>query len=163
MCMRGNRRTKNTFAAIESRSLTEFYAWRVRAANPRFLPTTSRSLGGKPPHHRVRPLPRAFYPLSSSLARARIRELRVGCARARAREAAFLSLPRSVIPPPRNRPTYVIVVVVVSVILVVDRKARLPLWSNAKITMKARTTPRVFSFLLLLLVDPNDVKKEKSL
>ncbi|KYN27116.1 hypothetical protein ALC57_03459 [Trachymyrmex cornetzi] len=38
--MRGNRRTKNTFVAVESRSLTESDGWRVRAANPRFLPTT---------------------------------------------------------------------------------------------------------------------------
>lgn len=40
ICMRGNRRTKNTFVAVESRSLTESDGWRVRAANPRFLPTT---------------------------------------------------------------------------------------------------------------------------
>lgn len=42
--MRGNRRTKNTFVAVKSRSLTESYAWRVPAANPRFPPTTGHSL-----------------------------------------------------------------------------------------------------------------------
>ncbi|XP_026673271.1 uncharacterized protein LOC113464891 [Ceratina calcarata] len=47
--MRGNRRTKNTFVAVESRSLTEFYAWRIPAANPRFPPTTGRSLAASCP------------------------------------------------------------------------------------------------------------------
>lgn len=39
--MRGNRRTKNTFVAVKSRSLTESDGWRIPAANPRFLPTTA--------------------------------------------------------------------------------------------------------------------------
>lgn len=53
--MRGNRRTKNTFVAVESRSLTEFYAWRVPAANPRFPPTTGHSLAASLPT--IRPSP----------------------------------------------------------------------------------------------------------
>lgn len=55
ICMRGNRRTKNTFVAVESRSLTEFYAWRVPAANPRFPPTTGHSLAASLPT--IRPSP----------------------------------------------------------------------------------------------------------
>lgn len=46
--IRGNRRTKNTFVAVESRSLTEFYACRVQAANPRFPPTLDALVGGNP-------------------------------------------------------------------------------------------------------------------
>lgn len=43
ICMRGNRRTKNTFVAVKSRSLTESDRWRIPAANPRaFSPPRDR-------------------------------------------------------------------------------------------------------------------------
>lgn len=60
--MRGNRRMKNTFVAVESRSLTELYAWRVPAANPRFPPTTGHSLAASRPSTYPIPTTRASTP-----------------------------------------------------------------------------------------------------
>lgn len=76
MHIRGNRRTKNTFVAVESRSLTEFYAYRVPAANPRFPPTTVPLVGGNPPLSCASAPPLGFPPPSA--AETRIRERRWG-------------------------------------------------------------------------------------
>lgn len=123
--MRGNRRTKNTFVAIESRSLTESNGWRIPAANPRFLPTTlqlelAANFPAAPPdlelrsHHCHDPHPGEM----------------VG-----AHERGDARYPLYVVCP---RPTQcAATAAAVAADLIADRKARLPLRSSAKIATKA--------------------------
>lgn len=126
--MRGNRRTKNTFVAVESRSLTETDGWRVRAANPRFLPTIS----GIAPKSWRQALPRR--PYSENRRRpttdvgVRIRERWWDDRRARGKRA-----------PPSRPPCRRRSALRRAGNLIAGCKARLALRSSAKIANESRT------------------------
>ena len=124
ICMRGNRRTKNTFVAVKSRSLTEFYAWRVPAANPRFPPTIDHSLAASLPTTPSSPTTR----FSTTMVPDPHPGMMEG--RRRGSNPSTSSIDGN---------------------LTADRKARLPLRSSAKITMKASRHLRSFSSFLLPL------------
>lgn len=123
--MRGNRRTKNTFVAVESRSLTEFYAWRVPAANPRFPPTIDHSLAASLPPTRSSPTTR-FSTTQTPNPHPGMME-----GRSRGSDPSTSSIDGN---------------------LTADRKARLPLRSSAKIAMKASRHLQSFSSFLVPLV-----------
>lgn len=123
--MRGNRRTKNTFVAVESRSLTEFYAWRVPAANPRFPPTIGHSLAASLPPTRSSPTTR-FSTTTIPNPHPGMME-----GRSRGSDPSTSSIDGN---------------------LTADRKARLPLRSSAKIAMKASRHLQSFSSFLVPLV-----------
>lgn len=125
ICMRGNRRTKNTFVAVESRSLTEFYAWRVPAANPRFPPTIGHSLAASLPPTRSNPTTR-FSTTTTPNPHPGMTE-----GRSRGSDPSTSSIDGN---------------------LTADRKARLPLRSSAKIAMKASRHLQSFSSFLVPLV-----------
>ena len=125
ICMRGNRRTKNTFVAVKSRSLTDSTPGVSRLLTRAFPPpSATRWRQASPP---LRPVP------TTRFSPTRLPDPHPGMMEGRWRGS--------------NPSTSSI-----DGNLTADRKARLPLRSSAKIAMKASRHLRSFSSFLVPLV-----------